>query len=168
MAVTHQLEITAQEAELALSSSEAIDNRLKTIEQTFKEKYGEVTPERQNEYTVALRVMCYYAIADPAGLRGRLASVLPGDTVVIGGDAPAWYYGIAIQQALKFNPGLVLIQLDPENAVTIYSATVSDVPTHVGPSKWRTREAPKEVEAPPETPVIEEVVTEDKPIEADG
>lgn len=165
MAVTHQLEITAQEAALALSTSEDIDNRLKTIEQTFKEKYGEVTPERQNEYTVALRVMCYYAIADPAGLRGRLASVIPGDTVIIGGDAPAWYYGIALQQALKFNPSTVLFQLDPEHAVTVYSATVSDVPSHVGPNTWHTKEAPKPVEQE-EQPAIEEIA--DKPIESDG
>jgi len=162
MAVTHQLEITAQEAALALSTSEDIDAKTKKVLDLFKEKYGEVTPEKQQEYTIASRVMVYYSIADPAGLRGRLASVIPGDTVVIGGDAPAWYYALAIQQALKFNPGLILIQIDPENAVTVYSATVSDIATHVAPNPWRTRDEVKPVEKE-EKPAIEEIK-----IESDG
>lgn len=162
MAVTHQLEITAQEAALALSTSEDIDAKTKKVLDLFKEKYGEITPEKQQEYTIASRVMVYYSIADPAGLRGRLASVIPGDTVVIGGDAPAWYYAIAIQQALKFNPGLILIQIDPENAVTVYSATVSDIATHVAPNPWRTRDEVKPVEKE-EKPAIEEIT-----IESDG
>ena len=155
MAVTHQLEITAAEADAALSTNEAIDAKIKDVEAKFREKFGEVTPERQQEYTVALRVVGYYAVADPAGLRGRLASVLPGDTVVIGGDAPPWYYTLAIQQALKFNPGLIMIQINPEEAVTVYSSVISDVPTHVGPNRWRTREEIKPI-AQAETPAIEE------------
>ena len=166
MAVTHQLEITAEEANLALSTSDDIDAKTKKVLDLFKEKYGEITPEKQQEYTIASRVMVYYTIADPASLRSRLASVIPGDTIVIGGDAPAWYYTLAIQQALKFQPGLILIQIDPENAVTVYSATVSDIATHVAPSKWMQREKPKPVEQTVETPAIED--TTDKPIESDG
>lgn len=163
MAVTHQLEITAQEAALALSTSEDIEAKTKKVLDVFKEKYGEVTPDKQQEFTIASRVMVYYSITDPAGLRGRLASVIPGDTVVIGGDAPAWYYALAIQQALKFNPGLILIQVDPENAVTVYSSTVSDIATHVAPNQWHTREEPKPVEQQEEKPAIEEIK-----IESDG
>ena len=159
MPVTHQLEITAEEANLALSTSEGIDAKTKKVLDLFKEKYGEPTPEKQQEFTIASRVMVYYSIADPAGLRGRLASVIPGDTVVIGGDAPAWYYCLAIQQALKFNPGLILVQVDPENAVTVYSSTVSDIATHIAANQWRTREEPKPVEKD-EAPAIEEVKLE--------
>ena len=167
MAVTHQLEITAQEAASALSTNDDIDAKTKKVLDLFKEKYGEITPEKQQEYTIASRVMVYYTIADPNSLRSRLASVLPGDTIVIGGDAPAWYYTLAIQQALKFQPGLILVQLDPENAVTVYSATVSDIATHVAPSKWMQREPPKQVEQA-EQPAIAEEPDTDKPIEADG
>ena len=166
MAVTHQLEITAEEANLAISTSDDIDAKTKKVLDLFKEKYGEITPERQQEYTIASRVMVYYSIADPASLRSRLASVLPGDTIVIGGDAPAWYYTLAIQQALKFQPGLILVQIDPENAVTVYSATVSDIATHVAPSKWMQRTKPQPVEQEAEKPAIEE--STDKPIESDG
>lgn len=163
MAVTHQLEITAQEAALALSTSEDIEAKTKKVLDIFKEKYGEVTPDKQQEFTIASRVMVYYSIADPASLRGRLASVIPGDTVVIGGDAPAWYYTLAIQQALKFNPGLILIQVDPENAVTVYSSTVTDIATHIAPNPWRSRDEVKPVEQQEEKPAIEEIK-----IESDG
>lgn len=162
MAVTHQLEITAQEAAIAISTNDGIDAKIKDVESKLRERFGEVTPEKQQEFAITLRVMGYYAVADPAGLRNRLSSVLPGDTVVIGGDAPPWYYAIAIQHALKYNPGLIMIQINPEEAVTVYSSTVTDIPTHVGPNHWRTREEAKPV-AKEDTPAIEEIK-----IESDG
>ena len=157
MAVVHQLELTADEAKAAMSTNDAIDNKTKQVIEMFKAQYGEVTPDKQKDFSIASRVMVYYSIADPFSLRGRLASVLPGDTVVIGGDAPAWYYALAMNQVMKFNPGLVLIQINPEQAVTVYSSSIGDINTHVAPNKWLDRdEAAKPEPEPDKEPTTDE------------
>ena len=143
MAVVHQLELTADEAHGAMSTSDAVDEKTKKVIEMFKSQFGEVTPDKQKDFSIASRVMVYYSIADPYSLRGRLASVLPGDTVVIGGDAPPWYYALAMIQVMKFNPGAVLIQINPEQAVTVYSSVLGDIATHVAPNKWLGREEVK-------------------------
>lgn len=156
MAVVHQLELTADEAHSAMSTSDAIDEKTKKVIEMFKSQFGEVTPEKQKDFSIASRVMVYYSIADPYSLRGRLASVLPGDTVVIGGDAPPWYYALAMIQVMKFNPGAVLIQINPDQAVTVYSSVLGDIATHVADNKWLAREEPKPAEEKKEPTTDEE------------